>query len=179
MRTILIILVMSCTIAVASPTNLEVITNSIDSLAKQSTANIYNKKIKIHSEYIELIDKLESSYEKQDSNYQVTNSTQYGTLISLDTIQIEYNATNNIRTVRLVANIQTLADDNIVSYTFPYIYTDTIDTDNISRIEDESFPFTKGKLIEESSFWDDALEPAIFVGSAAIIIYLLFTVRSS
>jgi hypothetical protein len=96
----------------------------------------------------------------------------------LDTIQIEYNAANSIRTVRLVANIQTLADDNIVSYTIPYIYTDTIDTDNISRIEDESFPFTKGILIEESSFWDDALEPAIFVGSAAVIIYLLFTVRS-
>ncbi len=179
MRELLIILIAATSIGTASPTNLEVITNSIDSLAQKSIVNIYNKKLKIHSEYSELLDKLESSYNKLDSNYQITNSNQYGTLISLDTIQIEYNQATSLRTVKLVANIQTLADDNIVSYTLPYIFTDTIDTDNISRIEDESFPFTKGKLIEESSFWDDALEPALFVGSAAVIIYLLFTVRSS
>lgn len=179
MRTLLVILIASYTIGNASPTNLEVITNSIDSLSKKSVANIYNKKIKIRSEYSELLDKIESSYKKIDSNYQITNSSQYGTLISLDTIQIEYNEANGLRTIRLVANIQTLADDNIVDYTIPYIYRDTIDIANIARIEDESFAFTKGRLIEHSSFWDDALEPAVYVGAAAVIIYLLFTVRSS
>jgi hypothetical protein len=163
----------------ASPTNLEVITNSIDSLAKKSSANIYNKKIKIRSEYGELLDKLESSFKKLDSGYQITNSSQYGTQISLDTIQIEYNEATSIRTVRLVANIQTLRDDDIVDLTIPYIYTDSIDVANIGGLENKSYSFTKGQLIEHSSFWDDALEPAVYVGAAAVIIYLLFTVRSS
>ncbi len=179
MRTLLVILIASYSIGIASPTNLEVITSSIDSLAKDSQTKLYNKKIKIRSEYSPLIDKLESSYKKLDSNYQITNSSQYGTLISLDTIQIVYNEVTGIRTVRLIANIQTLADDNIVDYTIPYIYTDTVDIANIARLEDESFPFTNGQLIEHSSFWDDAIEPVVFVGAAAIIIYLLFTVRSS
>lgn len=179
MKTLLIVLLASYSIGIASPTNLEVISNSIDSLSKKSIANIYNKKLKIHSNFSPLIDKLESSYKSLDSSYQITNSTQYGTLISLDTIQIHYNETNSTRTIRIVANIQTLADDNIVDYTIPFAYTDTIDIDNIARLEDESFPFTKGVLIQESSFWDDAIEPVVFIGSAAVIIYLLFTVRSS
>ena len=179
MRAIFIVLIMSYSISVATPTNLEVIINSIDSLAQKSKANINNKNLKLHSEYSDLFDKLESSYKNLDSNYQITNLTKYGTLISLDTIQIEYNTANSTRTIRLVANIQTLDDDNIVSYTIPYIYTDTVDTDNTNQFENESYPFTKGRLIEESSFWDDAIEPAIFVGSAAVVIFLLFTVRSS
>lgn len=179
MRTLLVILIASYSMGYASPTNLEVITNSIDSLAQKSTANIYNKKIKIRSEYSELLDKAESSYKEIDSSYQITNSSQYGTLISLDTIQIEYNEENSTRTIRLVANIQTLRGDNIVDYTIPYIYTDTIDIANIVHLEHNSYPFTKGRLIEHSSFWNDALEPAVYVGAAAVIIYLLFTVRSS
>lgn len=179
MRAIFIVLIMSYSISVATPTNLEVIINSIDSLAQKSKVNINNKNLKLHSEYNDLFDKLESSYKNLDSNYQITNSTKYGTLISLDTIQIEYNTVNSTRTIRLVANIQTLDDDKIVSYTIPYIYTDTINTDNTNQFENESYPFTKGRLIEESSFWDDAIEPAIFVGSAAVVIFLLFTVRSS
>jgi hypothetical protein len=170
---------MSYSISVATPTNLEVIINSIDSLAQKSKVNINNNNLKLHSEYSDLFDKLESSYKNLDSNYQITNSTKYGTLISLDTIQIEYNTANSTRTIRLVANIQTLDDSIIASYTTPYIYTDTIDTDNINQFENESYLFTKGRLIEESSFWDDAIEPAIYVGSAVVIIYLLFTVRSS
>ena len=179
MKTLLVILIASYSMGYASPTNLEVITNSIDSLAQKSTANIYNKKIKIRSEYSELFDKLESSYKKLDSSYQITNSSQYGTQISLDSIQIEYNEATSIRTVRLVANIQSLIGDNIVDYAIPYIYTDTIDVANIARLENKSYPFTKGRLIEHSSFWDDALEPAVYVGAAAVILYLLFTVRSS
>ncbi|MER3329251.1 MAG: hypothetical protein RIF34_06690 [Candidatus Kapaibacterium sp.] len=179
MKILIIVFLVSCSIGNASPTNLEVISNSIDSLAKKSNTYIYNEKIKIRSNYSQLLDKLESSYKKLDSSYQITNSSQYGTLISLDSIQIEYEEANKTRTVRLVANIQTLADDNIVDYTIPFTYTDTIEIANLALIEDETFPFTKGKLIEHSSFWDDAIEPVIFVGSAAVIIYLLFTVRSS
>lgn len=179
MRVILIILLASISIGSASQTNLEAISSSIDSLTKQSLSKIYNNKIKIQTEYSELVDRIESSFKSLDSNYIITTHSKYGTLFSLDTIKIEYNYVNSTRTIRLVANIQTLADDNIVDYSIPYIFTDSIDIDNISRIEDESFPFTKGKLIKESSFGDDALEPAIFVGSAVIIIYLLFTVRSS
>lgn len=179
MKTLFIVLLASYSLGNAAPTNLEVISNSIDSIAQISKSHIFNNRIKIQSEFNPLLDKLETSFSKLDSNYQITNSSPYGTLISLDTIQINYEEATNSRTIRIVANIQTLADDNIVDYTVPFIYKDSIDTDNISSIEDESFTFTKGVLIEESSFWDDALEPVVFVGSAAVIIYLLFTVRSS
>lgn len=178
MKLLILIIFGSYSLVFASPTNLEVIINSIDSIAIKSEPMIFKKSIKIQSEFQELVDRIESSYKNLDSNYVVTNSNQYGASISLDSIQINYNESDGTRTIKLIANLQSLADDNIVSYQIPVLYSDTIEVENISRIEDESFPFTKGNLLEESSIWNDVLEPVVFVGSSAIIIYLLFTVRS-
>lgn len=178
MKYILLFIIISATLVASTPTNLQIISNSIDSIAIKSIPKIYNKKLKVLSKFAPIAEKLESALLREDSTLIITNENNFGTKIVLDSILIEYIESTNERRITLVAHITTLADDNIVEFMIADTNTDTINTDNISRIEDESFPFTNGKLIEESSFWDDVLEPAVFIGAAGIIVYLLFTVRS-
>lgn len=178
MKYILLLIFVASTLVASQPTNLQVISNSIDSIVAKSTSKIYNKKIKIKSKYDVIAEKLESELLKVDSSLIITKGESYGTQIVLDSIYIEYKKSTNERLIFLIAQITTLADDNIVSFTIPELFKDTINTDIISQIEDETFPFTKGKMIEKSSFWDDAIEPVVYVGAAAVIVYLLFTVRS-
>lgn len=59
---------------------------------------------------------------------------------------------------------------------FDKTYSDVIAYNSIKEIEDVSLPFTKGEIPEVPLF-SSILEPAIVVGSAAIIVYLFFSVR--
>lgn len=178
MKLILLLIFFYLPLVATPPTNLQIISNSIDSIASKSLTKIYNKKINIQSRYEPITDKLSSTFLRLDSNFILVGSKSYKSQITLDTIIISYNEATGERNITLTAYITTLADDNIVVFPVSQTYKDTIDINSISTLEDESYPFTKGILVEESSFWDDVLEPAVYVGTAAIIIYLLFTVRS-
>lgn len=60
-----------------------------------------------------------------------------------------------------------------------YLYTssDEIPFEDITSVENESFPFTQGKIPTEP-FFSSLLEPAIALGSAAAAVYIFFTARS-
>lgn len=178
MRFLLLIFAFS-SFAFANPkTNLEIVLDQIDSLAVKAQQKIYNKKIRPLTEYTTLKDKLESSLRNLDTAIVITNADNYGTSVNLDSISIVYEEESGTRQINTSLYIITLNDDHIVEYRVSTSYQDTIDLDLTSELEDESFEFTKGVRIEESSFWDDVWEPAAYVGGAAVIIYLLFTVRS-
>ncbi|MFN3195781.1 MAG: hypothetical protein ACE364_07535 [Chlorobiota bacterium] len=178
MRFLLLIFAFS-SFAFANPkTNLEIVLDQIDSLAVKAQQKIYNKKIRPLTEYTTLKDKLESSLRNLDTAIVITNEDNYGTSVNLDSISIVYEEESGTRQINTSLYIITLNDDHIVEYRVSTSYQDTIDLDLTSELEDESFEFTKGVRIEESSFWDDVWEPAAYVGGAAVIIYLLFTVRS-
>lgn len=178
MRTIFLIIAFS-SIAFGSPeTNLEVILSQIDSLAGEAQTKIYNKKIKTLTNFSALKDKLETSLKELDTAVVITNGDKYGTSVNLDSIAIVYDEESGTRQINTSLYIQTLADDNIVEYRVTNNYRDTIDLDLVSQLENTNFSFTKGIWVGESSFWDDVWEPAAYVGGAAVIIYLLFTVRS-
>lgn len=175
----LILIIAFSSFAFASPkTNLELILSQIDTLTVKAQQKIYNKKIRPLTEYSPLKDKLETSLRELDSAIVITNADNYGTSVNLDSISIVYDEKSSTRQINTSLYIITLADDNIVEYRVSTSYQDTIDLDMTAQLEDESFEFTKGVRNEESSFWDDVWEPAAYVGGAAIIIYLLFTVRS-
>ncbi len=178
MRILFLIIAFSSVVCAAPKTNLEVILNQIDSLAVESQTKIYNKSIKPHSSFPELKDKLESSLRILDTAIVITYGENYGTNIELDSITIIYDEASNTREINTSLYIQTLADDHIVEYRVTNSYRDTIDLDFTDELETSNFHFTKGIRVGESSFWDDVWEPAAYVGGAAVIIYLLFTVRS-
>jgi hypothetical protein len=54
---------------------------------------------------------------------------------------------------------------------------DTVKVDNINKLENNSFPFTKGKIPTEP-FFSSLWEPVIAISAAAIAIILFFSVRS-
>ncbi len=59
-------------------------------------------------------------------------------------------------------------------------YTDTVPKSAIGELQKSSYNFDKGTLPEEeSTFYDNILQPVIFIGTAIITIAILFTVRSS
>lgn len=60
---------------------------------------------------------------------------------------------------------------------FNYVYSDTVNVDDINEIENPAYPFTHGKLPPEP-FLSSIYEPVIAIGTAAIAIYLFFKLRS-
>lgn len=58
-------------------------------------------------------------------------------------------------------------------------YKDAVKSDAIKFIENDFFPFTKGKAPEtKRSFFDEVIEPVIFVGAAVLTVVLFFSVRT-
>jgi hypothetical protein len=59
-------------------------------------------------------------------------------------------------------------------------YIDSISEKDLGILQDSAFPFSKSEVPEKDKTWlDDALEPIIVVGSAALTVLLFFTVRSN
>jgi hypothetical protein len=54
---------------------------------------------------------------------------------------------------------------------------DTINIDEIKMVENQVYDFTKGEVPAEP-FFSSLLEPVIAIGTAAIVVYLFFSVRS-
>jgi hypothetical protein len=57
------------------------------------------------------------------------------------------------------------------------IFTDTLETGNITNLENSPYSFTKG-IMNKHSLWTKIVEPVLVVSSVATIVYLFFTVRS-
>jgi len=82
------------------------------------------------------------------------------------------------RTVTLNGNF-VLASGGMVKKTdnFSFQAKDTVNYDEIRNIEDFSIPFTRGDIPSEpvfSTLW----EPVVALGTAAVAVYLFFTIRS-
>lgn len=56
-------------------------------------------------------------------------------------------------------------------------YTDSIAVSDLEAVEDESLPFTRGK-IPEGGFFSSIIEPLVALGAVAVAVLLLFHVRS-
>ena len=60
---------------------------------------------------------------------------------------------------------------------FSYTFGDTVRFDDIKSLENSSFPFTQGEVPAEP-FFSGLLEPVVAVGTAAVALFLFFTIRS-
>lgn len=61
-----------------------------------------------------------------------------------------------------------------------YTYSDTVRLDELEKLQTSPFKYDKTTIPEpESSFYQNIIQPLIFIGSAIITIALLFTTRSN
>lgn len=60
---------------------------------------------------------------------------------------------------------------------FNFNFADTIRVDEIKNLENLSFPFTQGEVPIEP-FFSGLLEPVIAIGTAAVAVFLFFSIRS-
>lgn len=66
---------------------------------------------------------------------------------------------------------------NSIYRNFNFSFSDTIKVEEVELVENESFPFTKGKVPSEP-FFSGLIEPVIAIGTAALAVILFFTIRS-
>lgn len=70
-----------------------------------------------------------------------------------------------------------LIKENKVHQTFNLVFGDTVSMESVEFIENQMYPFTKGKIPPEP-FFSSLLEPAIAIGTAALVVILFFSIRS-
>ena len=61
---------------------------------------------------------------------------------------------------------------------YSFVYSDTVKESEIPDLESGSYGFLHGR-IDPGGFLDTMLQPVLFLASAAIIVYLFFTLRGS
>jgi hypothetical protein len=84
-----------------------------------------------------------------------------------------------VRTVRSDFDVE-MSDSGRVKYakTFTMAYVDTVSESDIPDLEAGSYSFLHGR-IESRNFFDTVFQPLLFAASAAVIVYLFFTLRGS
>ncbi|MFZ0452342.1 MAG: hypothetical protein WAM24_01250 [Ignavibacteriaceae bacterium] len=70
-----------------------------------------------------------------------------------------------------------IKNNSFVYKEFQYKYIDTVRADNVKTLENSSYSFTQGNIPPEP-FFSSLFEPLIAVGTAAIAVFLFFTIRS-
>ncbi|MBE0539226.1 MAG: hypothetical protein IH620_05890 [Ignavibacterium sp.] len=66
---------------------------------------------------------------------------------------------------------------NSIIKSFNIVDKDTINVEDVEKVENRSYPFTRGELPPEP-FFSSLLEPIVAIGAAAVTIILFFSVRS-
>lgn len=121
--------------------------------------------------------------ELSDDNIKLSTSSGTTLKLNINEFDIKYLETNEnlIRTINIDASIYILDKngelkllDNLHSR-----YNDIIEANEVTNIENEMFPFTKGKLPKgRKSFFDELIEPIIVVGATVLTVVLFFSVRT-
>jgi len=76
-----------------------------------------------------------------------------------------------------VSGNYSIKNNSFVYKEFYYSYVDTVKVDNVKTLENSSYSFTQGNLPPEP-FFSSLFEPLIAIGTAAIAVFLFFTIRS-
>lgn len=90
-----------------------------------------------------------------------------------------FGSADVIRTIRSEYDVE-ISDSSQTTFAKSYsmAFSDTVSESKIPDLETGSYSFLHGK-IEGTSFLDTVLQPVLFVASAAVIVYLFFTLRGS
>lgn len=84
-----------------------------------------------------------------------------------------YKVQRNVK----ISGIFTVNKNPVFASKFNYAVSDTIGYSNIQELQSSSYSITKGDVPAEP-FFSSLLEPVVAVGTAAVVIFLFFTIRS-
>lgn len=90
-----------------------------------------------------------------------------------------FGSSDVIRTIRSEYDVE-ISDSTQTTFAKSYsmAFSDTVSESEIPDLEIGSYAFLHGK-IESKNFLDTVFQPVLFVASAAVIVYLFFTLRGS
>lgn len=194
LKTVFFFLTIIFSVNSQTKSNLEIYYNLIDSSASKVVDNINTKNEKISlnltlgESYSLFENHLISAFTRR--GYNITNNSEDKDWIKinyvLDNVQVNYKDMfrdgflGSYLTPRVisVSGNYLISKDSHIYEEYYYTYTDTIRVDNIKEIENLSYPFTMSDIPEEP-FFSSLFEPIIAIGTAAIAVYLFFTIRSN
>jgi hypothetical protein len=90
-----------------------------------------------------------------------------------------FGSSELVRSMRSAYDVE-ITDSGRVEFakTFTFSFADTISQSQISELEEGSYEFLKGTS-DPARFIDTIFQPFLFAASAAVIVYLFFTLRGS
>lgn len=178
------------------PTNYEVFCAQADTLARSAIAvlvrqDVRRVSLKFGSRDADVLvqQKVMEALLKNNFHVSVADSPSIPLLrVAVPVVGVSYSApvtshifgaSDVIRTIRSSFDVE-LADRGQVRFarSYSYVFSDTVKESQVSSLESGSYGFLHGKVVT-GSFLDTMLQPILFVASAAVIVYLFFTLRGS
>ncbi len=178
-----------------SPTNFEVFNNQVDSLSSAVAGVLVGEHGNVVSlktgprtvdEFVRqrLLERLleDKLVVREDS----ASATEVR--INVPVIEVNYSApvsshifgaSDVVRSIRSEYDVD-ISDSGRVTFakSFRMAYSDTVSMSDIPQLEAGSYNFLHGR-VDSRNFLDTVLQPVLFVASAAVIVYLFFTLRGS
>jgi hypothetical protein len=135
--------------------------------------SVFNNKIIASLYSLGKIVTISSSSGKPEINFVIDRvATEYGEIFRSSLLG-EYLIPRNLS---LSGNFL-IQSNSAVYRNFTFTFSDTIKVDEVESVQNESFPFTRGKVPSEP-FFSGLFEPVIAIGTAALAVILFFTIRS-
>ncbi len=178
------------------PTNYEVFCAQADTLARNTIAVLASQDVKYvclkfgsRDADVLVQQKVVEALLKSNFHVAVTDSPLIPLLrIAVPVVGVSYSApvtshifgsSDVIRTIRSAYDVE-VADRGQVRFarSYSFVFSDTVKESQISSLESGSYSFLRGKVVS-GSFLDTMLQPILFVASAAVVVYLFFTLRGS
>ncbi len=90
-----------------------------------------------------------------------------------------FGSSDVVRTIRSAYDIE-IEDKGEIKFakSFAFAYSDTVKESQIPQLEAGSYSFLTGRVVS-GTFLDTMVQPLLFVASAAVVVYLFFTLRGS
>ncbi len=184
---LIIVFLLGCSAFPQTKTNIDVYYSLVDSTTGQIAKQLptTEREISITSnknDYLIFANRLKSSFAKLGINSSLRDHTELA--ISFDRALVKYSDMHRKsffgsmwvkRKVELGGNFS--FNSKIEPGEFLFIAIDSVRVDDIKNIENPVYAFTVSDMPPEP-FFSSLLEPAAAIGTAAVAIYLFFSVRS-
>ncbi len=193
------ILLTICTLLIFQPvlfgqarTNLDVVNELIEKSVLNIDNSVINKNLafsfiyRSSGSYSFLKSKVVDSYIKNSISISENESLENKIEHSINNITVEYSNPHkdgffgNLlieRKINVDATVILSGRTGINTVDLSNSYKDTVEVENISRLENPAIPFTQSTMPELPLF-SNLLEPIIVVGTLIVTIILFFTIRS-
>lgn len=177
------------------PTNFEVFSAQVDSLSLAVTRLLTAEHdssvtVKAGSRTIDDLVRQRVIERLLNHNFSVSEVGSVGTVVRLHipVFIVNYSspvsshifgASDVVRTMKSEYDVE-VSDSGRVAFakSFQMAYSDTVSESDIPALESGTYNFLRGRL-DSRSLFDTVLQPVLFVASAAVIVYLFFTLRGS